>query len=152
MQEMAFQRLYTFFRSISEMSKWFSDISKLYSDFPSEFQTFSNEIQKFTCEFQIFPNEIKIVLIVNRAPHRGHQCLNMFVITLTPKKAYNCLSFSTVLPNVEPCGDILEQNESSVKTANASPSSRTSQSGWAAAGICPMINWWIHGTNHVLVL
>ena len=70
----------------------------------------------------------------------------MFVITL--KKAHNCLSFWTVLPNVEPCGDNLEQNESSVKTANASPSSTTSQSGWAAAGICPRINCWIHGTNY----
>ena len=65
---------YTFFRSISEMSKRFLDSSKWYSDFPSEFQTFSNEIQKFTCEFQIYPNEIKIVLIMNRAPQRGHQC------------------------------------------------------------------------------
>ena len=37
----------------------------------------------------------------------------MFVITL--KKAHNRLSFWTVLPNVEPCGDNLEQNESSVK-------------------------------------
>ena len=44
-----------------------------------------------------------------------------------PKEGTNCLSFWTVLPNVEPCGDNLEQNESSVKTANASPSSTTSQ-------------------------
>ena len=61
----------------------------------------------------------------------------MFVITLN--KAHNCLSFWTVLPNVEPCGDNLEQNESSIKTANASPSSTTSQSGWAAAGVSPRI-------------
>ena len=96
---------------------------------PNDFQIFPNDIQKFTCEFQIFPNEINIVLIMNRAIRAGDISvvnLNMFVITL--KKAHNCLSFWTVLPNVEPCGDNLEQHESSVKTANA------------AAGICPRIN------------
>ena len=82
------------------MSKWFSDISKLYSDFPSEFQTFSNDIQKFTCEFQIFPNEIKIVLIVNRAPHRGHPCLNMFVITI--KKSLTVCRFRPYTPMLNP--------------------------------------------------
>ena len=96
-------------------------MSKSFSDFPSEFQTFSNEIQKFTCEFQIFPNEIKIVLIMNRAPHRGNQSCQFEHVCHNPKEGTNCLSFWTVLPNVEPCGDNLEQNESSVKTANTSP-------------------------------
>ena len=36
---------------------------------------------------------------------------------------------------VEHCGDNLEQNENSVKTANASPSSTTSHTRWAATGI-----------------
>ena len=81
----------------------------------NDFKTFSNEIQKFTCEFQIFPNEIKIILIMNRAPQRGHQCCQFEYVCHNPKEAHNCLSFWTVFPNVEPCGDNLEQNESSVK-------------------------------------
>ena len=68
----------------------------------------------------------------------------MFVITL--KKAHNCLSFWTVLPNVEPCGDNLEQNESSVKTANTSPQVQPPRVGERL--VCTRINWWIHRTNY----
>ena len=80
------------------MSTPFSD---QFQKCPNDFQIFPNDIQKFTCEFQIFPNEINIVLIMNRAIRAGDISvvnLNMFVITL--KKARNCLSFWTVLPNM----------------------------------------------------
>ena len=73
------QMIFRYFQMIFRFSKWISDVFKW-------------DLEIYTCEFQIFPNEIKVVLIMNRAPHRGHQCCEFehvcphFTLILGPKE------------------------------------------------------------------